>query len=163
MKRAVLLVAISIFLGSCGSSKKVATRKTKSKTPPIENKVQTIIRSALTYQGTRYKYGGTTNKGMDCSGLLYVSFNKHEVPLPRTSSMMSQTGKRIKDKEIQKGDLVFFGTGKNRNRINHVGLVVEVSKNEIKFIHATTSRGVLISSLRDGYWKEAYAEARRVL
>ena len=122
-----------------------------------------IIDSAFAYSGTPYKYGGTSKKGMDCSGLIYTAFKENDVPLQRTSSAMATQGKRIKLNRVKKGDLLFFGTGKNRKRINHVGLVVKVDAKGIKFIHATTSRGVLISSLKEGYWNHAFVEARTIL
>ncbi|RAV29938.1 C40 family peptidase [Sinomicrobium soli] len=121
-----------------------------------------IIKTALSYNGTRYKYGGTTRKGMDCSGLVYVSFLEHDIALQRASYQMATQGKKIKLKEVRKGDLLFFKTGR-KNRINHVGLVVDIKDEAIRFIHSTTSRGVLVSSLKEGYWNHAFTEARRIL
>lgn len=102
-------------------------------------------------------------KGMDCSGLLYVSFGEHDIQLPRTSASMAQKGKKIRVKDVEKGDLLFFKTSKGAKRINHVGMVVKVEKDEIKFIHASTSRGVTISSLREGFWNQAFVMATRIL
>ncbi|SFW72581.1 NlpC/P60 family protein [Sinomicrobium oceani] len=126
------------------------------------SKASQIINTAISFNGTRYKFGGTTNKGMDCSGLVFVSFQEHDVTLERASYMMATQGEEIKLKEVQKGDLLFFKTGR-KNRINHVGLVVDKKGKDIRFIHSTTSRGVLISSLSEGYWNHAFTEARRVL
>ena len=117
----------------------------------------------MTYKGTRYKYGGTTRKGMDCSGLMYTAFGKHQVNLPRVSYQQATKGKRIKLNTVKKGDLLFFQTNKNRKRINHVGLVVSHKSGVIKFIHSTTSKGVLVSTMDERYWKNAFTEARRVL
>lgn len=122
-----------------------------------------IINTALTYSGTRYKYGGTTKKGMDCSGLLYVSFAKHQVQLPRVSYVMAEKGRRIRVNKVEKGDLLFFKTKRRGKRINHVGMVVAVENDEIKFIHASSSRGVIVSSLREGYWNSAFVKATRIL
>ena len=122
-----------------------------------------IINTALTFSGTRYKYGGTTKKGMDCSGLLYVSFGKHDVSLPRVSYHMAEEGKKVKIKNVEKGDLLFFKTRKRARRINHVGMVVAIEGDEVKFIHASSSRGVIVSSLREGYWNHAFVKATRVL
>ncbi|MGI9551413.1 MAG: C40 family peptidase [Aurantibacter sp.] len=121
-----------------------------------------IINTALTYSGTRYKYGGTSKKGMDCSGLLYVAFGKHDITLPRVSYYMAEAGKRVKVKNVAKGDLLFFKIGRKGRRINHVGMVVDTD-DEIKFIHASSSRGVIVSSLREGYWNSAFVKANRVL
>lgn len=122
-----------------------------------------VISTAMTFSGTRYKYGGTTKKGMDCSGLLYVAFGEHDVQLPRVSYHMAEEGKKIKVKNVVKGDLLFFKTKKRARRINHVGMVVAVEGDEIKFIHASSSRGVIVSSLREGYWNHAFVKATRVL
>lgn len=125
-------------------------------------KVEAVINTALTFAGVRYKYGGTTNKGMDCSGLLYVSFNANNIPFPRVSYDMATEGRKISVDEVQKGDLLFFRTSRRSGRINHVGLVVDVKADEIRFIHASTSRGVIVSSLREGYWNDAFVRATRV-
>lgn len=131
-----------------------------------ENRLSTtehIIQRAKSYQGTPYKFGGTTNKGMDCSGLIYTSFKSQDIYLPRISSDMAKEGERISLKSVQPGDLVFFKTNRRRNVINHVGIVVKVHKNEVHFIHSSTSKGVIISSINETYWKNAFTEARRVL
>lgn len=122
-----------------------------------------IIKTAMDYNGTPYRYGGTTKRGMDCSGLVYVSFKEHGIPLERVSAEMAKQGEKIKLKEVEKGDLLFFTTSKNRRRINHVGLVVSARGGDIQFIHSTTSRGVLVSSLSEGYWNYAFNQARRIL
>ncbi len=122
-----------------------------------------VINTALTFSGTRYKFGGTTKNGMDCSGLLFVAFGQHDVLLPRISHEMANSGMPIKLKRVNKGDLLFFKTTRRSKRINHVGLVVAVENDDIKFIHASTSRGVIVSSLREGYWNAAFVKATRVL
>jgi len=177
------------FLASCGSSKKASTSdkerkisvaaannaRTGSGSEPSEpesptiisnsknTKADQIINTALSFSGVRYKFGGTTKKGMDCSGLLYVSFGEHDVQLPRTSFHMAEEGHRITVKNIEKGDLLFFKTTRGSKRINHVGMVVGTDNDEITFIHASTSRGVTVSSLRDGFWNQAFVKATRIL
>jgi cell wall-associated NlpC family hydrolase len=123
---------------------------------------EAVVDTALTFTGVRYKYGGATRKGMDCSGLLYTSFLQNDIALPRTSEMLSETGKTVPVKKVQKGDLLFFKTQRGRTKINHVGLVVDVNNDEVKFIHSTTSRGVIVSSLREGYWNHAFVKATRL-
>ena len=76
---------------------------------------------------------------------------------------MAMEGQKIDVDDVQKGDLLYFKTSKSGKRINHVGLVVEVDGDDIRFIHATTSRGVLVSSLREGYWNSAFVKAMRIL
>ncbi|NER11647.1 NlpC/P60 family protein [Muriicola jejuensis] len=127
------------------------------------NKSEQIIQTALTYAGVKYKYGGTTRKGMDCSGLMYVTFQEYDIYLPRVSFYMANEGRKIPLEEVSKGDLLFFTTSDRRKRINHVGLVVEVDGDDIKFIHSTISRGVIVSSLKEGYWNYAFVKATRIL
>ena len=99
---------------------------------------------------------------MDCSGLVFTAFQKENITLPRISRDMATKGILISFKDIEEGDLVFFKTS-SRNTINHVGLVVEAKRGEVKFIHSTTRAGVIISSLDEDYWKKAFVEVRRVI
>lgn len=169
MKKLLLLALLPIFMASCGSSRTVSKTKTRTyKTEKVSKtsnngKAENIIDYAKTFRGTRYKYGGTTKKGMDCSGLVFTAFNRENIALPRVSRDMAKRGKRISLSQTIEGDLVFFQTNKNKKTINHVGLVVETKGNEVFFIHSTTSRGVIISSLDERYWKSAFVEVRRVI
>ncbi|WP_298314102.1 C40 family peptidase [uncultured Aquimarina sp.] len=164
------LLVICITLSSCGGSKKSSsvTQRTKStsskkaRVNPKNKKIKSIINYAKTFEGTRYKYGGTTKKGMDCSGLIYTSFKKGEIILPRTSKAMAKQGNKISLKNVKIGDLLFFKTNKNKNVVNHVGLVVTTGK-RIEFIHASTSKGVTVSSLEEKYWNKCFAGVRRIL
>ncbi len=124
--------------------------------------LENIIEYAKTFQGTRYKFGGTTKAGMDCSGLVYTAFQKENITLPRISRDMATKGILISFKDIEEGDLVFFKTSR-KNTITHVGLVVESKRGEVKFIHSTTQAGVIISSLDEAYWKKAFVEVRRII
>ncbi len=175
-----------LCIASCGSSKKTTLSnkerkisvaaaenerrglnepnlKTPKTVNKIANKADNVINTALTFSGVRYKFGGTTRKGMDCSGLLFVSFGEHNISLPRNSFDMAEEGEKIKIKDVEKGDLLFFKTSKRSNRINHVGMVVTIEGDEVKFIHASTSRGVTVSSLREGFWNSAFVKATRIL
>jgi len=150
-----------IFIGvlsSCGSSKRAQQAELRR-----SNTIQNVVDYSKRYIGTPYKYGGTTSAGMDCSGLIQLSFMQYGVELPRTSRDMSKTGKKLKLKQVDVGDLVFFKISKNRRRINHVGLVVKKTPETIDFIHSSSSRGVMISSINNPFWKKNYVKSRRVV
>lgn len=134
--------------------------KRKEESPKFIKKE--IIDYAKSFQGTKYKFGGTTEAGMDCSGLVSVVFEKENISLPRISRDMAKEGVLVSYKDIEEGDLVFFKTNR-KNVISHVGLVVEAKRGQVKFIHSSTSAGVIISSMDEAYWKNAFAEVRRVI
>ncbi|MBT0606559.1 C40 family peptidase [Aequorivita echinoideorum] len=149
------------------------TRVTKTNTRKVEETEDTvnespkdtrenIIEFSKTFLGTRYKFGGTTEAGMDCSGLVYTAFKKEDIELPRISRDMATKGILISYKDIEEGDLVFFRTSR-KNTITHVGLVVEAKRGDVKFIHSTTRAGVIISSMEEKYWKDAFVEVRRII
>ncbi|MEL6810437.1 MAG: C40 family peptidase [Bacteroidota bacterium] len=165
MKKIILLALLTSLLASCGSSRKPSqTVVIGSPTTTASSKrISKVVKHARTFEGTRYKFGGTDKRGMDCSGLVYTSFKEENIALPRISREMATKGIRIKLNETSEGDLVFFQTNKNKRVINHVGLVVENKRGVIKFIHSTSSRGVIVSSLEEKYWKNAFVEVRRVI
>jgi len=138
------------------------SKKQSSKKPPtIADKV---VWTAVTYKGTPYKYAGITKRGMDCSGLIYTSFKEREIELPRSSSMLYTKGYKIPMNKVRRGDLLFFKTtNKTKSKINHVALVTSVDNNDVKFIHATSSRGVIVSSISEKYWKNAFIDAKRII
>lgn len=127
------------------------------------SKVDRIVANAMQYKGVRYRFGGTTKRGMDCSGVVYVAYGSQNVLLPRVSRDMAKRGRKISLRKVKKGDLVFFRTSKSRRGINHVGLVVSHKKGVIRFIHSTSSRGVIVSSLSEKYWKKAFVKATTIL
>lgn len=119
-----------------------------------------LIQTASDNIGTRYRSGGTTKDGFDCSGLMCSTFGTYDFQLPRTSFEQSQVGVVVNKEEAKKGDLIFFKTGR-RSQINHVGMVVEVVDGDIKFIHASNS-GVMISSIKEKYYVKRFAQINRV-
>lgn len=124
--------------------------------------VQQLISFAMQFEGVRYRGGGTTSAGMDCSGLVSTVFKEYDITLPRRSVDMSKVGKKLKLKDVKKGDLVFFKTG-SRGVINHVGLVTEVNDDEILFIHSSVQRGVIVSSSKEPYYQRTFVQANRIL
>ncbi|WP_454952517.1 C40 family peptidase [Capnocytophaga granulosa] len=127
-----------------------------------EERIVTLIDSAFSYIGTPYKWAGTSRSGMDCSGFVSTAFSAINVPLSRSSTEMSTQGTDIPLSQAEVGDLLFFKTNRKRNRISHVGIVVGVG-DEVKFIHASVSQGITVSSLSENYWQKAYAKTSRVL
>lgn len=127
-----------------------------------EERIVTLIDSAFSYIGTPYKWAGTSRSGMDCSGFVSTAFSAINVPLSRSSTEMSTQGRDIPLSQAEVGDLLFFKTTRKRNRISHVGIVVGVG-DEVKFIHASVSQGITVSSLSENYWQKAYAKTSRVL
>ncbi len=124
--------------------------------------VDKLILTASENIGTRYRSGGMTKEGFDCSGLMCSTFGAYNIQLPRSSIEMASYGVKINTENAQKGDLIFFKTRGSR-RINHVGMVVEVVDGDIKFIHSSTGGGVIISSIREKYYDKNFVQINRVL
>lgn len=125
-------------------------------------KADFLVQKASQYIGTRYRSGGTTSAGFDCSGLMCTTFKEVDIVLPRTSGSQAAYGIKVKRKQAQKGDLIFFATNRKRT-ISHVGMITEVTDSEIKFIHSSTSAGVITSSLNEPYYAKRFVQINRVL
>lgn len=178
MKKYLLTILVALFVVSCGTSNKVVKRnvptKTVTKSPDLKtlesnysgnlnSQVKDILKDAEKYLGAPYKYAGNTSSGFDCSGFTVKVFDENNTKLPRRSEDQSNAGKQISIKEAKPGDLVFFATS-GGSKVSHVGIVHDIGNDgEVKFIHASTSKGVIISSLNEKYWNKAYLFARRVL
>jgi len=124
--------------------------------------VDKLILKASENIGTRYRSGGTTKEGFDCSGLMCSTFGAYNIQLPRSSIEMASYGVKINTENAQKGDLIFFKT-RGGHRINHVGMVVEVIDGDIKFIHSSTGGGVIISSIKERYYDKNFVQINRIL
>ena len=124
--------------------------------------IDQLISNATENIGTRYRSGGTTKAGFDCSGLMYCTFGNFDIKLPRSSIEQSRIGMKVNTDEAQKGDLIFFKTN-GRHHINHVGMVVEVVDGEIKFVHSSTHGGVMISSTKEPYYERTFSQVNRIL
>ncbi len=107
------------------------------------------------WRGVRYREGGMSKSGVDCSGFVHLTYknrlNKH---IARSTELLSTSGRAISSQSLRPGDLVFFKTGWKKR---HVGIYM--GKGE--FMHASSSRGVMISKLNNPYWSDAYWMARR--
>ncbi len=156
------VIFIILVWNGCKTNQK-ATGSSKNESLP--SKSGQVIQTAHYYDGAPYKIGGESKSGIDCSGLVMVSYKKAGIALPRTSMEQSKVGKEIKLTEAKAGDLVFFRFRKvNKNPVNHVGII---SKKEpsgiIYFIHASNSLGVTESSLSESYYHESFVKVMRVL
>ena len=160
LKRIILFLLLAIAFTSCKSTS-TAVSKNESKK---ENKalVNNLVEKATDNIGVRYKAGGITKSGFDCSGLVYTTFKSENIELPRSSYDQAKIGKVIPMNDARKGDLIFFKTNKSR-QINHVGLVTEANSDEIKFVHSSTSKGVIISSTKEPYYKNSFEQVNRIL
>ncbi len=146
---------ISLILTDCASSRKAKTK---------DHQIAEIIKAARSYTGTPYKWGGTTRSGIDCSALTSHAYEAINFNLPRTADAQALKGEKVKMDELKPGDLLFFATGKKKREITHVGMVTEVkSKNEVKFIHASTSLGVVETNLYSDYYLKRFRVARRMI
>jgi cell wall-associated NlpC family hydrolase len=149
-------------------TKKVANINTQNDEDiVIENEdasylIKQLINSASDNLGVGYRGGGTTKAGFDCSGLIYSTFKKFDITLPRSSHEMATIGTKVDLSDAKKGDLIFF-INRGQRRINHVGMVVEVTPEEVKFIHSSTQSGVIISSTKESYYNRTFVQINRVL
>lgn len=108
------------------------------------------------WKGVKYKFGGNSKKGIDCSAFIQKAYKKLDINIPRTTALQSKVGKQIRKNQLEIGDLVFFRTGKNSR---HVGIYLENGR----FMHASTSKGVIISKLSNVYFNKHYWKAQRII
>jgi len=165
MKKIVFFVVILMLISAYrfANKNKRVRNETKIERVGEISKITEVIDIANSYRGTPYKFGGTTKKGMDCSGLVFTSFKGIDITLPRSSRAMSAAGKKVDLSNVKRGDLLFFNIDRLDGPINHVGLVISTRSNTVEFIHSSTSKGVVIASLEDNYWKKAFVFAKRIL
>ena len=116
-----------------------------------------LVETAMRYRGVRYRWGGMTTRGMDCSGLVARVLNSHGIDAPHNSRALYKLGKPVSRADLRAGDLVFFNT--TGRGISHVGIYI----GDGKFIHASSRRGrVRVDILTEGYYHRKYVGARRV-
>ncbi len=146
---------ISSILAGCAvtpppaSPVKKSVQQPQSGTSPLQQAYQH-------WQGTPYRYGGDDESGIDCSALVQQVFlQAYQVHLPRTTYHQLKTGKAIAHNEKKKGDLIFFKTA---DKVYHVGIYL----GEHEFMHASSSKGVMISRLDNPYWAARILQIRRV-
>jgi hypothetical protein len=132
--------------------------ETVVKSPQTFGHMGTFFSDVIHYFGTRYRYGGQTAKGFDCSGFVRFMYDKaFNMHLPRSSREMSAIGNKVGKDELQPGDLVFFQT--HGQQINHVGIFI----GNDTFIHSSLSKGITEDRLKQGYFDKRFAGAVRLL
>ena len=127
-------------------------------------KVLDVVSYAQNFIGVPYHYGGTTPAGFDCSGFINYVMGNFGFTLTRTSYGLAEFGENVLLSEIRPGDLMFFkGRNVNSTGVGHVALVIESSETGIKFIHASTSRGVVIDNFNTSkYYIPRFIKAKRL-
>jgi cell wall-associated NlpC family hydrolase len=151
---------IVFFTSTCGTvpaaSKSDSTYRRASQYD--KKRVMAVLYGQLAeWKGVRHRTGGLNKSGVDCSGLVCLTLWKHfGLKVPRTTKDLSRYGKAVSRRRLAPGDLVFFKTGLLKR---HVGIYIE----DGKFLHASASRGVMLSDMEDDYWTRRYWKARRVL
>lgn len=143
------VLALSGLVAGCSSSKLSRTAASP--------RAAALIDKAESHLGTAYCAGGATSDCFDCSGFVTSCFASIGITLPRTSREIAAVGVAVQRDSVGPGDVVAFRTG--GRDINHVGIMVDAQR----FIHASTSKGVIVSSLTEKYWRSSYVSARRVV
>lgn len=126
-------------------------------------KVDSLIQHAYSFIGDRYRRGGVSAKGFDCSGYTMTVFKKFDIKLPHTSAGQGLVGVEVTKANIKKGDIILFkGRSRRSGRIGHVGIVISEKGEPVRFIHSSTSEGVRIDRLEFDYYRKRYVKTVRL-
>lgn len=164
------LAAVMLSLTSCSSSRRLAhidfrelvhAGRVLGMDIAYKDNHRLYVEAAK-WVGTPYRYGGNTKNGVDCSGLTTQIYRTcYHVELPRQSqAQYDQCDRRVRKRRLKEGDLVFFNQGRKRRlrrRVGHVGIYLK----DGKFLHASSSRGVMVSRLSDPYWGKRWLKGGR--
>ena len=152
-----------VFVSSCSSSKDITNDPIytpSEKEGLLTQDEKELIKEAKSWIGTKYKYGGHSRSGTDCSGfVLQVYKAVYDLKLPRSSKDQYAFCEKVNKNMMRVGDLVFFATGKSKDVVSHVGIFI--GNNE--FIHASSSKGVVISNLNQNYYLRTFVSAGKVV
>ena len=156
---AVFLLALTGLTG-CASTSSV-THQSAVAITPTTTKSQPSAHYALAIAvdmiGAPYRYGGTSPRGFDCSGLVYYAYRKAGIHPPRTTTEQYRQSKRVPVSHLQPGDLVFFTI--SQGKLSHVGIYA----GDDRFIHAPSSgKSVAYATLHDPYWRGRLVGAGRI-
>ena len=165
-----ILLLITGCVSSCKSHKKAKEDsvylgeqieiKRNGKNKEGEDLGKKIAEECLTWVGTPYGYG-RSEKGVatDCSGMVIIVYEQMTaIKLPRNSADQADFCDNLKEKEIEPGDLVFFATGNDKKKVSHVGVMIDNNK----FVHASGSKGVILSEMTTPYYQRTFIKFGRV-
>ena len=156
--RYLLLISFVLVLSSCGSSRKVVSKRPGSK-PAHNLKTEKIKKEAHGLLGAPYKYGGDSPRGFDCSGLVFYLYHNNGIRIARTSRDQSKQGHKVSLSGVKAGDLMFFGSG----GVDHVGIVYSTRGKYPQMIHSSSSKGVIMTDINNSdYWRKRFLFATRV-
>jgi len=148
------LLLLSLVIAGCSTTYQHPDPSRMAYKGNLQSRLQQHYRR---WVGTPYRLGGLSKKGIDCSGFALVTYRDvFGVDLPRSTDELEDVGESVAKADTRVGDLLIFKTGLWQQ---HVGIYVGAGN----FIHASTSRGVMTSSLHSEYWADAYRDTRRVL
>lgn len=164
--RCYIPILLLLILTACSSGRKLEMENRDSVYTPLginEEKKDyfELYKEASRWLNTKYRNRGTDYNGVDCSGMVFSIYHKvYGKILERSAvNIYKSNCKQVKKSDLKEGDLVFFNTsGKRLAGINHVGIYLKNSK----FIHASTSRGVMISSLNEKYIEKSWVCGGRI-
>ena len=158
----VIFIALTGCAGTPKQQTAISSSTSKSPSSSTIPTKQTAVYKRLNqhyshWKGTPYELGGLNKNGIDCSGFVHVTFREaFGMQLPRTTEDLAAAGRKIGKNQLDVGDLVFFKTGISKH---HVGIYI----GNQQFIHASTSNGVMKSSLSNPYWSRHYWKSTRLL
>ena len=180
MNKIILIILYSILVIGCSSENnrpapiddRSGNKKSQTVTAAISKSQKATVTQTTTstssareallkhykeWKGVTYKYGGLSKRGIDCSGFVYLTYrNLFDTNVPRSTKLLASTGGKITQSELKPGDLVLYKTSFT---VRHAGIYMGNNK----FLHASKSKGVMISDMDLDYWKDRYWQARRVL
>jgi len=142
----------------CGS---ISAQTEFTGTPRIKS-IEDMLTFAVKHQRKPYKTGAEGPNAFDCSGFTRYCYKQIGIDLKRSSQEQAENGKKVRQKKLKEGDLIFF-KGSSGKEINHVGIVYKKkSGKNFEFIHASTSSGIIIESNETEYFRKRYVTARRI-
>lgn len=175
------VLILMILLASCSTARKTTVRSNSTDAPVIKSTVKIkkdvpevvintrdldpgeVVSFAKKLIGVKYKYGSADKaKGFDCSGFITYVFSHFRVPVPRTSAAFTNAGMEVPVAQSKPGDLILFtGSDAGSGVVGHMGIITSNNKGNVEFIHASTSRGVMISGM-NSYFIPRFVKVNRI-